>query len=259
MNTEETILDHVLISRRVFYPRKTWNHPNLVVDVGGDQIGCHVCFVHRNAGWVLYFHGNGELAYEAEQYCGSLFNGSGVNVCFVEYRGYGCSTGKPALSSMLGDGESVLKALAASPDRVVAFGRSLGSVYAIELAHRFPTLGGLVLESGIASIDDLWRLVDKADEMGCDPSEITAALAKQFDHQAKLKNYLGRQLVLHTAKDHLVERWHAEHLHDWGGGTNKQLVMFERGDHNTIRSENFLEYQQHVDTFLKDAGVSRLK
>ena len=51
---------------------------------------------------------------------------------------------------MLGDGEATVKAAGLAPERVIAFGRSIGSLYAIELAHRQPALAGLILESGIA-------------------------------------------------------------------------------------------------------------
>jgi pimeloyl-ACP methyl ester carboxylesterase len=257
MSNVISLLDHPAISKRVFHPRSTTETPTLVVDVGEHQLGCHTRVVNPDAGWVVYFHGNGELAAESERYCSELFTAAGVNVCFVEYRGYGASSGEPALAGMLGDGERVVAALGVPETRVVAFGRSLGSLYAIELARRLPRLGGLVLESGIADLNDLWPLAQKAEEIGCTPAELNEAIAAGFDHKAKLGGYTGPLLVLHAAGDRLVLPSHAERLHDWGGGTDKKLLIFPRGNHNTILGANVVEYAAEVRVFIKRLGLAR--
>jgi hypothetical protein len=248
-------LDHPAISWRLFHPRRTAILPTFVVGEGELRLGCHQVRVDPRAGWVVYFHGNGELAAESEQYLGRLFTAAGWNVCFVEYRGYGASGGRPALVAMLGDGERVAAALEVPPEKIVAFGRSLGSVYAIELARRLPALGGLVLESGIASVSDQWSLTKEAGEVGCDPAAIEAALAADFDHRAKLSEYSGRMLVLHAAGDRLVVPSNAERLHAWGGGAAKRLVVFARGDHNSIFFANDAAYTTEVKRFLGKAFV----
>ncbi len=51
---------------------------------------------------------------------------------------------------MLDDGEEMLLKLQLDPARCVAYGRSIGSLYALELSARFPNLGGLFIDSGIA-------------------------------------------------------------------------------------------------------------
>ncbi|MEO8662646.1 MAG: alpha/beta hydrolase [Bryobacteraceae bacterium] len=170
------LLDLPVISRRVFYPRRMTVPPNLVVEGENYRLGCYVRRTQPDALWVVYFHGNGELAAESVEDCASLFTAAGVNVCFAEYRGYGTSDGEPALVGMLGDGEQVVAALGVPAERVVAFGRSLGSLYAIELARRLPSLRGLVLESGIASLTDLWPLVNEAKSLGCAHSLIDTSV-----------------------------------------------------------------------------------
>ncbi|OWK45191.1 alpha/beta hydrolase [Fimbriiglobus ruber] len=250
------LLDHPVIGRRVFHPRPTTAAPTLVVEAGGYQLGCHVQRPHPNGGWVVYFHGNGELAAECDRYCSDLFTQAGFNVCFIEYRGYGASDGEPTLSAMLGDGERVVAALGVPAGRVVAFGRSLGSLYAIELARRLPAIGGVVLESGIAAISDLWPLAQKAEEIGCEPAAIDQEIAADFDHQAKLGAYNGPLLVLHAAGDTLVDASHAERLHAWASGPDKRLVLLPRGSHNTILSANLTEYVAELQGFLRRVGPS---
>jgi pimeloyl-ACP methyl ester carboxylesterase len=250
------LLNHTVISERVFYPRSTAVKPSLMVEAEGNQLACHVLNSHPGAGWVVYFHGNGELAVECAQYFGDLFNDLGINICFAEYRGYGASSGEPALAAMLGDGVQVVAALGVPAERVVAFGRSLGSLYAIELAHRLPSLGGLVIESGIAVLNDIWPLGLMAERIGYNSITVTTELAEYFDHQTKLGDYSGPLLVLHAAKDHIVAQSHAERIHAWGGGHAKRLVVFPRGDHSTIFPVNYVEYLAELRTFLQNIGLA---
>ena len=245
------LLDHPVILRRAFHPRHSAVKGNFVASAGDRVVECHVRRTQPEAGWVLYFHGNGELAAECDEYNAWLFTEAGFNVGFVEYRGYGSSQEELGLASMLGDGASVVAALGVPASRVVAFGRSLGSVYAIELAHRLPELGGLILESGIADLNEQWSLEDKALEMGCEPGEILAAVSAKFDHRAKLGSYKGPTLVLHATRDHLVPVTHGQRLHDWAGGAEKRLVLFPIGNHNSIMVANSKQYVAEVQNFLK--------
>jgi pimeloyl-ACP methyl ester carboxylesterase len=174
----------------------------------------------------------------------------GVSVCFVEYRGYGRSTGTPALAAMRGDGESVVRALGVDPGQVVAFGRSLGSLYAVELANRLPGIAGVVIESGIANLGENWVVRDAFAHLGQSKERLAQELKSEFDIQQKLEGYQGALLVLHAEHDQFLGRSHAERLHAWGGGTDKRLVIFPSGDHNTILFANFQEYRRELTEFL---------
>src|SRR5262245_29106479 len=193
------ILDHPLVSRRIFFPRPTELNPDLVVDVGsGVQLACYVRRGEPRSGIVVHFHGNGELASEYTRVHAGLFLDMGVSVCFVEYRGYGRSTGTPALAAMRGDGERVVRALGVDPGRVVAFGRSVGSLYAVELASRLPGIAGVVVESGIADIGENWVLRDAFAHLGQSEERLAQELKAEFDLQQKLGEYQGALLVLHA-------------------------------------------------------------
>lgn len=249
------ITDWPLFSRIVFYPRPTDVEPSFPVDVNGVRLGCHLHKPYPDAGLVLYFHGNGELAVECDRWLASLFLDMGVNVCFAEYRGYGASGGTPALAAMLGDGQRIVEALGMPPERVVVFGRSLGSLYAIELARRLPRLAGLIVESGIANLLDL-SPVAKYGWLG---RGIATAMIRftPFNHRRKMKAYAGPVLILHAAGDQLVVPSHAERLTAWSGSTTKRLVMFPRGNHNTILTANVTEYVRAVSEFLQRTGIVR--
>jgi pimeloyl-ACP methyl ester carboxylesterase len=247
------LLDHPLISQRLFFPRRDAPADPFFVD-SGVQLACWRRVRHPGTGFLLHFHGNGEVVAGYKGFADWVLD-LGVNVCFVEYRGYGASAGTPALVAMLGDGERVLEALGVPQSKVVAFGRSLGSLYAAELAQRRPGLAGLVLESGIADVSELLRARVRAEELGCTAEELTAESSRSFDQRAKLGAYRGPLLVLHAERDNLLDRSHGERLHAWGGGTDKELVLFPHGNHNSILLANLDAYLRALASFLRRAGL----
>lgn len=243
------LVDHPIISRRLFYPRRTELAPSKYVEVESAKIACYLQHPYQDAGTVLYLHGNGELASEYAEHYAGLFLEMGVNVCFVEYRGYGLSTGTPSLGAMLGDGEAVVRDLGIAPERIVAFGRSIGTIYAIELARRLPQIGGLILESGIADVRENWPLTEELEQIGSIDEEYLRELAEHFNHRQKLAAYPGPLLVLHTLHDQFLDPSHAERLHAWGMSAAKKLVIFPKGDHNNIFFVNFADYVREVKEF----------
>jgi pimeloyl-ACP methyl ester carboxylesterase len=239
-------LDHPDVSEAVFFPTREVVIDPFSVACPEGTLACRRLTRDPDAGTVLYFHGNGETASFCADYLGDLFLDLGGNACFAEYRGYGASDGTPKLVAMLDDGERVLDALGVPDRRVVVFGRSLGTLYAAELCRRRPDVAGLVLESGIADVVPLIHDRLPHVEIGA----LVDAARLSFDQQAKLAAYRGPLLVLHTARDGLLDRTHAERLHEWGGGADKQIRVFERGNHNSILAVNLREYRDLLRAFL---------
>jgi len=250
------LVDHPLISRRVFFPRPSNLEPTCRVEVGDAHLACYAFRRHPQAVMILHFHGNGELAAEYAADSAEFFLCLSINVCFAKYRGYGASTGTPGLGTMLGDGEQIVRALSVPAERLVVFGQSLGSVDAIELARRLPQIAGLIIESGVADVLENWPVAESdMERCGFTRGELPREVATHFDHRAKLQHYLGPQLVLHSEHDQFLDRSHAERLNAWGGGSGKRLVIFPNGNHNTILFANFMEYVREVPQLLRRAGV----
>ena len=248
------MLDREFINRLVFHTRIGGPEPNFPVRVDGVTLGCHVRPERPGALTLIYFHGNGELAGDCAASLGPWLQSLGVRPGFVEYRGYGHSTGRATLAGMLGDGEAVVHALGIDPARAIAFGRSLGSLYAVELARRLPTLGGLILESGIANLMDLSPVARLLGPLGGWPGHVAARMVPALDQRVKLRSYPGPTLVLHTRDDTLVPVSHATRLHEWAAGERKKLVVFERGGHNAILADNVAEYTTQLREFLAGVG-----
>ena len=241
------IFDHPLISDRYFFPRKDTPTNLVPVEVDGAVLGCARYETNPDAPWLVHFHGNGEVVADYEFDLLPHFQAAGLNVFFAEYRGFGASTGTPAMVTMLGDVPRILSAVGVPFEKIVVYGRSVGSIYAIEAACRAPNLGGLVIESGIASPLERILFRVRPEELGVTAKDLEQEASEHLDHQRKLGQFPGRTLVLHAANDTMVARSHAERNASWA--KNAELVLYERGDHNTILAMNLEDIVTRVAKF----------
>lgn len=255
MTPSRDILNHPLISQRYFFPRQAEVPSPFFVDVGDAHLACsfHAAPI-ENAPTVIHFHGNGEVVADYLDGFADTFTRLGWNLLLAEYRGYGMSTGEPLLGRMLDDVEHVVRAARAPPERVVVFGRSVGSIFAIEAVRRFSTIAGIVIESGVAEpLERLLLLVDPR-ELGVSDREFAATFDSHLDHREKLASYPGAALIMHAIHDGLVPVDNAERLASWASGP-VELRRFEHGDHNSILYANHDEYFRCVVEFL--SGLAR--
>mmetsp|Transcript_144803 Transcript_144803/g.403473 ORF Transcript_144803/g.403473 Transcript_144803/m.403473 type:complete len:245 (+) Transcript_144803:2-736(+) len=208
-------------------------HPPLLA----DQLLSGPVFVH--------FHGNGETA----QGCAGplsvwpqLYAEAGASaVLFAEYRGYSGSGGCPSLCRMQDDQPALVAAAGAPPEDLVLYGRSMGSVFALAAAARFPGVRGLVLESGIARLDQ-WCARGEEDEAPADPAARADAVAKWFDSSARLRAYQGPLLILHTQSDRVVPVSSAEEfasMAEDGKAGRAKLIVWPSGGHNQLHFANY--------------------
>jgi pimeloyl-ACP methyl ester carboxylesterase len=244
-----SILDHPLISARYFFPRRETPRDGFPVDCGDVRLECYYRVVRPGAKTIVHFHGNGEVVADyVGPFAGALAD-RGINSFFVEYRGYGGSTGEPALGAMLDDVSPVIRSLGLPPEELVLFGRSVGSIYAIHATLHFPDAAGLIIESGIA--DPLERLLLRVspEELGVTVEELGAEVDQRMNHRALVARFTRPALFLHTRHDGLVGLDNAERLLEWAGGA-KSLVVFETGDHSSILACNFELYMSKVEEFV---------
>ena len=243
------LLNHPLISERYFYPRPDIFGSPFWVDCKGARLACYFHKVDEAAPTLVHFHGNGEVVGDYIGWFTEKVGEWGYNTFLAEYRGYGMSTGVPGLGYILDDIEPIVESLQIPPRKLVFFGRSLGSIPAIHAASRYPDIAGLVLESSIA--DPLERLLLRLapEELGLNGTELAELVGRHLNHRAKLGQYRGPALIMHTQYDGLIDPLHAKLLKDWLGGAST-LRIFPHGNHNDIMMVNSREYFDLLCSFL---------
>lgn len=243
-------LDHPILSGRYFFPWPNRFSEPFFVEGDGFRLGCRYCRVNDAAPTIIHFHGNGETVADYLGEFEERITGLGANLLLAEYRGYGMSSGEPALTAMLDDVELIVAASGTPEERIIFFGRSLGSLYAMHGAARHPRAAGLILESGLA--DPLERILVRIapQEVGATAGDLRGAVDRCLNQHDKIASFTGNVLVMHARKDDLVPISHAERLYAWANQP-KELLLFERGDHNTIMAVNRDAYFAAVSKFLQ--------
>ena len=248
--TPRSVLDHPTLSRRYFSPRRKAPPDIFWVDCKEARLACAYVAPHPGALTLVHFHGNGEVVADCLPELAADLTALGVNVLFVEYRGYGASSGEPGLARILDDVPAIVKALPVAPGQLVAFGRSLGSFYAIELVHRFPEAAGLIIERWIADPLERILLRVRPEDVDTTAPELAAEVRARLDPQAKLQAYAGPVLVLHAKEDSMVDASHA--VRNASYARRAILRLLPEGDHNSIFEDNREEYLVAVAQFLKE-------
>ncbi|MFA5700056.1 MAG: alpha/beta fold hydrolase [Desulfuromonas sp.] len=244
------LLNHPLISERYFFPRRgTFADPFLVTCNDGTQLACSYHEVDPHALTLVHFHGNGEIVDDWQGDFVDIIQQMGCNVFLAELRGYGQSGGTPQLGKMLDDVVPTIQALKQPQQQLIFFGRSVGSIFALEAAAQFPHARGLILESGVADVMERLLLRITPAELGVDRQTLQHAVDTRLNHQQKLRQFQGPVLVLHTRHDGLVDVSHGQRLHAWAAGP-KQLKIFAQGNHNDILFVNAREYFNLVAEFI---------
>lgn len=246
----DPILDHDLISQRYFFPQSQPLPDATFVNTSGGRLACWRSAPPSDRPVLVHFHGNGELVHHWKSDFVHWVQQNGYEVFLAEYRGYGGSEGIPRLAAMLDDVKAIVEAVGVPPERLLAFGRSIGSLYATEMVTQFPATAGLVLESGISDLLERLLLRVHPHELKCTEPEMVSAVASRFDQTKKISDYGGPSLFLHAEHDHLVGIHHAVKNHGAARSEDSQLVRFPKGDHNSILAANAPEYLRHLAAFM---------
>ena len=243
-----SLFDHPLISERYFFPRQDRPKNCTTVEFEQGTLQCYHRINHPQWPTVIFFHGNGECIADYVPHFVETLSTFNVNVFLAEYRGYGGSDGTPKLTSMLRDVHAIHSYLNVSSDSCILFGRSVGSIYAIEYVHQYPKSKALIIESGIASPLERIALRVRPWEINATWKDFQQEALSYFNHEQKLKGYTQPVLILHTRNDHIVDVSHAQRLAQWS--PKAHLHLFEKGHHNNIYFINASVYDRTVKEFI---------
>lgn len=247
-----SILNHPLIGTRYFFPRKEHFSDPCWVPISSGRLSCWRSAPPSDRPILVHFHGNGEVVSDWSGPFAQWIQSRGVDVFLVEYRGYAMSDGEPALTAMLDDVSAVVSATGVPPSQLIAFGRSIGSLYATEMVRRYPEVRGLIIESGIHDLAERILLRVTLEELGVSRDEFDADVRTHFDQGAKIQGFAGQSLFLHAEQDHLVGIHHAVDNHGFARPGFSELLRLPFGDHNTILGANLQTYLTALAEFFQE-------
>lgn len=168
----------------------------------------------------------------------------------VEYSGYGASTGAPSSANTIADTEAAYNYLVGQgvpPERIVAYGQSVGSGPALSLAAKKP-VGGVVLHSPLLSGI---KVIDPQPDKCCRPS----CVYKCFDfffNDSEMKKVSCPAFVMHGQQDEIIPLYHGVRLAEAAPKACKWPGYFPRNaGHNDIVENNAAAYFNEVRNFLE--------
>ena len=249
-----SVLDQPEVLRSLFHPRREedfrpakGNRDDLMIQVEKDvYLGASCHFVKKEAPMVLFFHGNGEIVADYDDFA-RFYNELGINFFVVDYRGYGGSSGSPTVTAMMKDCHIVLDFLLSYMAKkkktgpVCLMGRSLGSASAIELAaKRGDDISCLIIESGFAYAGPLLQI------LGIDPDRIGYQEEGGFENIDKIKTFIKPCLVIHAQYDHIISFSDGQALFNAAGSKEKFFLEVKGANHNDIFFRGMTPYLEHI-------------
>lgn len=205
------------------------------IPVDGAELGYRLFVYQPDAPLVVYYHGNGELATHYDSIAKIFHDIAAVSLVVIEFRGYGWSTGKPTVTTLIEDVPATFKGLSAILGQgglqhppLFVMGRSMGSAPAIEMASQFPqAFKGLIIESGFASIMPLLM------RRGFDASILNGE-ADPVGNERKVGTLDLPLLVIHGERDQLIPVEQGQRLHDVSPSAQKRILRLPHVGHNDL-------------------------
>lgn len=248
-----TALAWLLAERVIFQPpTASYSADRLPVDlvaVGESDSVAVLHLPHDAARYtILYSHGNAE---DLGHLVGVLdqLRQAGFAVVAYDYRGYGASTrvrptARRAVEDLGAVYDHAVHTLGVRPDRLVLYGRSVGSGPTLELAPTRP-VAGVILESAFTST---YRVVTR----------VPLLLFDRFPNLTFIRRVHQPVLVIHGTRDEVIPFSHGRQLFDAAPGP-KQAFWVEGASHNDVLMVAGERYRQALSGFvdLLDAALEQ--
>jgi hypothetical protein len=188
---------------------------------------------------VLYSHGNGEDLGDVRLRLTQI-HALGVNVFAYDYRGYGTSQGRASEQAAYQDIDAAYRYLTTTlkqpSNRIIVYGRSVGSGPSIDLATR-QAVAGLVVESGFTSV---FRVITHRPLFPFD----------KFPNINKIGAVYCPVLFIHGTRDRTIPFQHGQALFD-RANQPKTFLTVDGADHNDVEQLAGARYTQALQTFFK--------
>jgi abhydrolase domain-containing protein 17 len=196
---------------------------------------------------LLVSHGNAEDLGD-DKYWLDSFRNAGFSVFAYDYEGYGTSEGKPSERAFYEDAAAAYEFLAVelktSPDRIIIFGRSVGSGPAAYIAAKRPS-AGVILQSPFLSA---FRVLTRVPLLPFD----------RFPNYKYIRHIHSPILIMHSRADSVIPFWHGQKLFDLANQP-KHSFWATNADHNDMDlSKGYIEAIQGFAATLGNAEPASL-
>jgi len=189
---------------------------------------------------LLVSHGNAEDLGDDRYWLDNLRH-AGFNVFAYDYEGYGTSEGKATEKSVYEDEAAAYEFLAVDlktpPDRIIIFGRSVGTGPATYIAARRPS-AGLILQSPFVSA---FRLLTRVPLLPFD----------KFPNYKNIRHVHSPVLIMHSHADSVIAFWHGQKMFDLANQP-KHAFWAVTPDHNEM--DQVKGYDQAIQSFAATLG-----
>jgi len=196
---------------------------------------------NQSKGVVLYFHGNaGSLV--GWGYVAPDFLTNGYDLFIIDYRTFGKSTGNLSEKALLQDADSLYNYLlkSYSEDKIIVYGRSLGTGIATKLATKYsPKM--LVLETPYYNFKSLAKKHFPF-------LPVSLILRYKFPTDKWIVNVNCPIYLIHGTSDHIVPYQSSKKLIELIGSKG-ELFTIVGGGHNNL--SDFPEFHQGLSKVLK--------
>jgi uncharacterized protein len=193
-----------------------------------DGVRLHGWWLHGEGQRVLvWYHGNAGNISHRLQNARRFVDWFGLDIVLVDYRGYGRSEGVPNEAGLYADGRAMYDVAADrgfTPDRIVLFGRSLGSAVALDVALGRES-AGVVLETPFLSVPALARVHY--------PFLPPSLVRTRFDNEQKIAHLHTPKLIVEAERDTIVPPSQVRRLFDLAPEP-KHLFSLPGAAHNDI-------------------------
>lgn len=208
--------------------------------------------VAPSPGTIVVFHGNGDLADSWIDWAREAARRTGWTVFLAEYRGYGGVPGRPTFAGIMSDARAAVEAgrRTGGVSRVVAYGHSLGTGVATELAVE-RLFDAVILEAPITSVVDVGRR-----SLGPPLSWILPVLSRvPFAPVERVRTIRAPVWVAAGGRDEVAPEWMARAVFDAAARQGQLLVVPDAG-HGTVANRGSERYWAWLGRAL-EAGSSQ--
>ncbi len=194
---------------------------------------------------LLWFHGNAGNINNRLENIKMLYDRVPVNVFIIDYRQYGRSEGKISEKGTYIDARAALAYLHSRNDinneKIIFFGRSLGSAVAVELALK-EKCRALILEAPFTSMKELAKSFYPFLPVGL-------ILRTKYDSLSKIGDIKVPILIMHGDKDELVPIEQAWRLYETANEP-KEFYTIPGAGHNDTHIVGGEEYFDVIKNFV---------